>query len=55
MLADRSLTKLSSQKLHPAADETRYRDPQPNKRRSSGSLVEEWEEVLRETERSRTP
>jgi hypothetical protein len=43
MLADRSLTKLSSKRLHPSADENRCRDPQSNISRSSGSLVEEGE------------
>lgn len=32
-------SKLSSEKFHPAADGRRWRDPQPNTRWSSGSLV----------------
>jgi hypothetical protein len=42
MLADRNLAKLSSERLHPEADGSKYKDPQPNIRWSSGSLVEEW-------------
>jgi hypothetical protein len=55
MLADRSLAKWSSERLHPAADGNRCRDPQPNIMWSLGSPVEEWGEELREPERSRTP
>lgn len=44
MLADRSLTQLSSESVHPAADRHQYRDPQPNNRQSSRSLAleEKW-------------
>ena len=55
MLADRSLAQLSPERLHTAADGNRCRDPHLNIRQSSGSLVEEWEEGLRELERSRAP
>jgi hypothetical protein len=41
MLADRSLAELSPEKLHPAADGNRCRDPEPNIRWSLERLVEE--------------
>jgi hypothetical protein len=42
MLADRSLAQLSFERLHPAVDGNRCRDPQPNIRQSSReSCVEE--------------
>jgi hypothetical protein len=47
---------MSSERLHPAADGNRCRNPQTNiRQKSSGSLVEELEEGLRELEESRTP
>jgi hypothetical protein len=49
MLVDRSL----AERLHPSADGNRCRDLQLNIRQSSGSLVEESGEGLREPERSR--
>jgi hypothetical protein len=49
-----NLSKLSSERLHPAVDGNRCRDPQPNIRWSLGNLVEEGEEGLPESERSRT-
>lgn len=33
---------MSPKRLHPATSRGRYRDPQPNIRRSPESLVEEW-------------
>ena len=47
MFADRSLTWLSSESHHPAADSERCRDPQPNSGRSLGTLMDEMEEGLR--------
>ena len=41
MHADRNLAQLSPERLHPAVDGGRCRDPQPNIRQSPGSLVEE--------------
>lgn len=49
MLADRSLAWLTSERLHSAADSDRCRDPQPNSRHSSESLVEKWRIELRES------
>jgi hypothetical protein len=45
ILVDRSMW--SSERLHPAADSDRYRHPQPNIGWSLGTLMENWEEVLR--------
>jgi hypothetical protein len=55
MLVDRSLAQLSSERLPPAADGNRGKNPQPNTRQSSGCLVEESGTGLSELERSRTP
>jgi hypothetical protein len=55
MLAERSLIQLSSERLHPAADQNRFRDPQPNIRQSLGSLVEQLGEELRDPEGIGTP
>ena len=44
----------SSERLHSENVGNRCRVPQPNTRRNSGSLVEEWEEIgLRDLEGSR--
>ena len=48
VLADRSLAWLSSERLHPAADGNRCRDPQPHIRWSLGSLIEELGEGLKD-------
>ena len=48
MLIDRILAQLSSERFHPAADGYRCRDPQPNIKQNSGSLVAETWEGLRE-------
>ena len=51
---DRILASLSSERLHPAEDGNRCRDPQPNIRWCS-SLVEELREGLRDLKRTGTP
>ena len=44
MLIDRILAQLSSERFHPEAYGYRCRDPQPNIKQNSGSLVAEtWE------------
>jgi hypothetical protein len=53
MLTDRNLAQVSPKMLNPAADGNRCRDPQPNIRWISGSLVEEWGIELSEQEGSR--
>ena len=55
MLAHRSLAELSSERLHPAANGKRYRDPQPNIRGSPGSPVEELGKGSRDLKRTGTP
>jgi hypothetical protein len=49
MFADRN--KLSSERLHPAADSDIYRYPQPNSGWSLGTLMEEQEEGLQAPKR----
>jgi hypothetical protein len=58
MFADRSLAKLSSERLHPTADGNRFGDPQPNIRWSSlescggvGGMIEGPEEDRDSTRR----
>jgi hypothetical protein len=46
---------LSSERLHPATDGNRCRDPESNILWSLGNLAEEVEEGLLETKGSRTP
>jgi hypothetical protein len=41
------LASLSSERLHPAANGNRWRDPQPHIRQSLGSLMKEGEEGLK--------
>jgi hypothetical protein len=43
------------ERLRPTAAGNRWKDPQPNIRQSSGNLVEEGEEGMKEPEGSRTP
>jgi hypothetical protein len=45
----------SSERLHPAANLDKCREPQPNISLSLGNLVKEVEEGLKEPEISRTP
>lgn len=54
MTADENLTQLSFERFHPTADGSRCRLTQPDNRLSLGSSVEEWEEVKKEPEGSRT-
>ena len=37
-----NLAQLCPERFHPATDGNRCRDPQPNIKQTSGSLVEEW-------------
>ena len=53
MLAERNLAQLSLERLHPVTDGNRCRDPQPNIRQSSWSLVEELGIGLSKLEKSR--
>jgi hypothetical protein len=53
MLVDRNLALLPPERLHPAADGRRYRDP--SIRWSSGNLEEEWGIELSKLEGSKTP
>lgn len=48
-------TQMISERVHPAADGNRYRDPLPNNNSSSGNFVEQGKKGLRELEGSRTP
>ena len=50
MLAERSLIQLSSERLHPAADQNRFRDPQPNIRQSMSRIIEQIVEKLKDPE-----
>jgi len=50
MLIDRSLAWLSSERLQPAANRNRCRDPQPNIKWSLGRLLEELGDGLRNLE-----
>jgi hypothetical protein len=45
---------MSSQRLHPAAEGNRCRDPQPNIKQGLGNPAEEGEERLKDPEGSRT-
>jgi hypothetical protein len=55
MFTDRGLAYLSLERLYPAANGNRCRNPQPNIRVSSGILVEGLETGLQVLEVSRTP
>jgi hypothetical protein len=46
MLLAKSLEKLSTEKLHLAPDWNRCREPQPNIRKSSGGVMEDFGEGL---------
>lgn len=46
MFIDWHLAQLSSERLHPATDKNRCRDPPPNIRWSLGSTAEDGEEGL---------
>jgi hypothetical protein len=48
-------SKLSPERLHPAADRGRFQKPQLNTRWNSWSLMEEWELEISKSEGSRTP
>ena len=47
MLADRSLAQMFSERLYPAADRNRSREPQPNIGQSLETFMEELGEGLR--------
>ena len=55
MLADRSLAQLSSERLYPAADRNRSREPQPNFGQNLETFMEELGEGLRGPEKIGTP
>ena len=54
MLANRNIAYLSPERLHAAVDGGRCRDPQPNIRQSSRSLLEEWQIEVSKLDGSRT-
>lgn len=53
MLADRTISYLLSERLHPVGDGNKCRDPQANIRSNYRSLLEEWEIELSKMEGSR--